>query len=68
MADKQLSSQHISVVASPNGVVTLGGSVQTHRRKLLAHELTMASEGVSEVRNQLQVKAPEVARTSFKTV
>lgn len=57
LADDELSSQRIKVIAS-RGVVTLAGQVQTFRRKLAAQELVQAAAHVREVRNELEVASP----------
>jgi len=44
---------HVSV---ENGVVFLDGSVQSYRRKLLAHEIASCYAGVCEVVNRLRVE------------
>ena len=56
--DPRLSLSPIEVEVK-HGIVTLGGTVQSYRRKLAAHEIAASYEGVRDVVNHLQVKPPE---------
>jgi len=53
--DQRLSSQPIDA-AVKDGIVTLTGTVQTHRRKLAAYEIAASFEGCRDVRNELIVE------------
>lgn len=55
--DEGLSSQPIGISVS-KGIVTLNGSVQTYRRKLVAHEIASSFEGCRDVINELIVEPP----------
>ena len=52
--DSRLSSHPISVQIR-DGNVTLSGDVQSHRRKLLAHQIVARTDGVEQVSNDLCV-------------
>lgn len=52
--DSRLASNPVQVSAK-DGVVTLEGTVQSHRRRLLAHEIAACYEGVRDVVDQLDV-------------
>ena len=54
-------SEHAIGVAVEGGRVTLGGAVQSFRRKLLAEQIAASFEGVHSVRNELDVIPPEPA-------
>jgi osmotically-inducible protein OsmY len=55
--DEGLSSQPIEISVN-KGIVTLSGSVQTYRRKLVAHEIASSFEGCRGVVNELIVEPP----------
>ncbi|MBN2316284.1 MAG: BON domain-containing protein [Sedimentisphaerales bacterium] len=55
--DGGLSFQPIEIAVN-KGVVTLSGSVQTYRRKLVAHEIASSFEGCRDVINELIVNPP----------
>lgn len=57
-SSEHLSSHPIAVKVS-DGRVTLDGTVQSHRRKLTAHEIVMRIEGVNAVVNNLRVTVSE---------
>jgi osmotically-inducible protein OsmY len=56
--DPRLSLHPIEISVS-DGTITLRGNVQSHRRKLLAQQITASHDGVQAVRNQLVVSPPE---------
>lgn len=55
--DERLSS-HTIRVSVRDGIVTLEGDVDSHRRRLAAHEIATHYEGVQEVVNRLTVSPP----------
>ena len=52
-------SQHRIDVSVSGGVVTLRGTVQSHRRKLAAGEIASSFEGCCGVVNEIHVRPPE---------
>jgi len=57
LKDERISGQSITI-SIRKGIVTLSGSVQTHRRKLVAHEIASSIEGCDGVVNELVVEPP----------
>jgi len=57
--DDRLSGQPIELSVS-DGVVTLEGSVRSHRRKLAAYEIASSFEGCRDVVNRLTVEPRDV--------
>jgi osmotically-inducible protein OsmY len=55
--DERVSARAIKLSVE-NGIVTLTGTVQSHRRKLAAQELASSFEGCREVVNELRVVPP----------
>jgi osmotically-inducible protein OsmY len=53
--DERLSGQPIELI-DDDGVVTLRGTVQSHRRKLAAHEIAASFDGCRDVVNELTVE------------
>jgi osmotically-inducible protein OsmY len=53
--DERISGQPI-IVSVHKGIVSLGGSVQTYRRKLAAQEIASSFEGCRGVKNELVVE------------
>jgi osmotically-inducible protein OsmY len=51
-------SEHPIQVTAANGIVTLEGAVQTHRRKLAAHDIAASFDGCRGVLNELKVEPP----------
>ena len=59
-ADKAKNLVHVNVDVK-NGVVELKGSVPTAADKTRAEQIARATEGVSEVRNELTVTSPSAS-------
>jgi osmotically-inducible protein OsmY len=53
--DERLSEQPIEL-ADDDGIVTLRGTVQSHRRKLAVHEIAASFDGCRDVINELTVE------------
>jgi len=55
-AEKDLTSRHISVDTDANGMVVLGGTVESEAEKQKAAEIAKSTEGVTKVQNEIQIK------------
>jgi osmotically-inducible protein OsmY len=59
LVNEALSERPIEVSVA-NGIVTLQGTVQTHRRKLAAQEIAASFDGCRGVVNELNVEPPRL--------
>jgi osmotically-inducible protein OsmY len=62
--DPRVDASRIGVTATPNGVVTLTGTVNTYMEKLAAEEAAKRVHGVRAVANDIQVFIPGGDRRS----